>query len=82
MPVYAAAARMRLGELAGDADGDRLIADAAAEMDIPLLGVIPSDATLVEFEFTGRPPIELGNDSPVYQAVAGMLEQALKLPTP
>ncbi|RME73762.1 MAG: carbon monoxide dehydrogenase [Chloroflexi bacterium] len=41
----------------------------------PLLGVIPADNTLLEFEFSGRPLIELGDDSPVYQAVAGMMKR-------
>lgn len=43
-------------------------------MDIPLLGTIPADGKLVEFEFSGRPLVELGVDSPVFQAVAGMME--------
>ena len=45
------------------------------EMGIPLLGVIPSDAKLIEFEFSGRPLIELGDDSPVYTAVAAMMKK-------
>lgn len=45
------------------------------EMGIPLLGVIPSDEKLMDFEFSGRPLIELGDDSPVYTAVAGMMEK-------
>jgi CO dehydrogenase maturation factor len=43
------------------------------EMAIPLLGVVPADSRLVEFEFSGRPLVELGDDSPVYQAVAEMM---------
>jgi len=46
-------------------------------MEIPLLGVIPADTNLVEFEFSGRPLVDLGDDSPVYQAVAGMMAQIL-----
>lgn len=42
-------------------------------LDIPLLGTVPSDDELMEFEFSGRPLIELGDDSPVYRAVAEML---------
>jgi len=45
------------------------------QMDIPLLGTVPSDSELVEFEFSGRPLVELGDDSPVYQAVATMIQQ-------
>jgi CO dehydrogenase maturation factor len=47
------------------------------KMDIPLLGVVPSDQELMNFEFNGRPLVELGNESPVYKAVASMLEQIL-----
>lgn len=47
------------------------------EVDIPLLGVIPADSELVEFEFSGRPLVELGDDSPVYQAVAEMMDKIL-----
>lgn len=46
-------------------------------MDIPLLGVVPADNVLTEFEFSGQPLIELGDVSPVYQAVVGMMEQML-----
>ena len=46
-------------------------------LDIPILGIIPSDADLSEFDFSGRPLIELGDNSPVYQAVADMLDKIL-----
>jgi CO dehydrogenase maturation factor len=46
-------------------------------LDIPLLGAVPADERLTEFEFSGRPLIELGDDSPVYQAVAAMMERIL-----
>lgn len=46
-------------------------------MDIPLLGVIPADAELLEFEFSGRPLVDLGDTSPVYQAVADMMKKVL-----
>ncbi|MCP4427688.1 MAG: AAA family ATPase [Chloroflexi bacterium] len=44
-------------------------------MEIPLLGVVPSDDKLIEFEFSGRPLIELGDESPVYTAVAAMMQK-------
>ena len=47
------------------------------EMDIPLLGTVPADSQLVEFEFDGRPLVELGDSSPVYQAVAAMMATIL-----
>ena len=40
---------------------------------VPLLGVIPNDGSLTEFEFSGRPLVELGDESPVYQAVEKMM---------
>lgn len=46
-------------------------------LDIPLLGVIPADQELTEMEFSGRPLIELGDTSPVYQAVAQMMAKIL-----
>ena len=48
-------------------------------MDLPLLATIPADARLMEFEFSGRPLVELGDESPVYQAVAEGLDQILSI---
>lgn len=47
------------------------------ELDFPLLGVIPEDDAVTEFEFSGRPLVEMGEDSPVYRAVAAMMEKTL-----
>lgn len=44
-------------------------------MGAPLLGVVPADDDLAAFEFSGKPLVDLGDESPVYQAVAGMMEQ-------
>jgi CO dehydrogenase nickel-insertion accessory protein CooC1 len=44
-------------------------------INVPLLGTIPEDRQLQEFEFSGRPLVELGDESPVYQAVAAMMQQ-------
>lgn len=46
-------------------------------LEIPLLGVIPADESITTFEFSGRPLVELDNDSAVYQAVAKMIEEIL-----
>jgi CO dehydrogenase maturation factor len=48
-----------------------------SKLDIPLLGIVPTDDELSDFEFSGRPLVALGNDSPVYQSVAGMMETIL-----
>ncbi|MEA2008823.1 MAG: AAA family ATPase [Chloroflexota bacterium] len=47
------------------------------KMGIPFLGVVPMDEELMSFEFSGRPLVELGDDSPVYSAVAQMMDQTL-----
>jgi CO dehydrogenase maturation factor len=41
------------------------------------LGIVPYDVALAEFEFTGRPLIELDSNSPVYQSVREMVKRAL-----
>lgn len=64
-----------VNRIAGDIPAPLM--DRIEKMDIPLLGSIPADETLVEFEFEGRPLVELGDESPVYQAVAGMMDQIL-----
>jgi CO dehydrogenase maturation factor len=46
-------------------------------LDFPLIGVIPADPELTNMEFSGRPLVELGDSSPVYQAVAKMMGQIL-----
>src|SRR5512141_2082921 len=44
------------------------------KLDIPLLGTIAADDELSNFEFSGKPLVELGDDSPTYQSVASMME--------
>lgn len=51
--------------------------DAVDKVEAEFLGIVPYDATLAEFEFTGRPLIELDEQSPVYQSVRRMLKHAL-----
>jgi CO dehydrogenase maturation factor len=46
-------------------------------LDVPLLGTIPETQDVTEFEFSGRPLVEMKDDSPVYQAVAAMLGRIL-----
>jgi CO dehydrogenase maturation factor len=46
-------------------------------LDIPLLGIVPNDEEMATFEFSGRPLVELGDESPIYQTVARMAEQIL-----
>jgi CO dehydrogenase maturation factor len=44
---------------------------------IPLLGAIPADDELLDFDAAGRPLVELPDSSPVYGAVAKILKKAL-----
>ena len=44
---------------------------------VPFLGPVPADNAVMEFDFIGKPLIELEDASPVYQAVAAMMEKAL-----
>ncbi len=51
--------------------------DFTGKLDVNLLGTIPADEELARFEFSGRPLIELGDESPVYQSVAAMMRRVL-----
>lgn len=50
---------------------------AIAKLQVPLLGVIPANNQLMDFEFSGRPLVDLGDDSPVFRSVAEMMVQVL-----
>jgi CO dehydrogenase maturation factor len=45
------------------------------ELEIPLVGVIPNDNELTTYEFSGRPLVELEDDSPTYQEVAEFMSK-------
>jgi CO dehydrogenase maturation factor len=47
------------------------------KLNVPLLGTVPTNEDLAEFEFSGKPLVELGDESPVYQAVAEMMKKIL-----
>jgi CO dehydrogenase nickel-insertion accessory protein CooC1 len=47
-------------------------------LDFPMVGVIPADPELTSMEFSGRPLVEMEDNSPVYQAVANMMGQILQ----
>lgn len=48
-----------------------------AGLALPLVGTIPADENLVSFEFSGKPLIELGDESPVYQSVVEAMKKIL-----
>ena len=47
------------------------------EMDIPLLGVVPADEKVMEFEFSGRPFVELDSECAAVTAVAAIMDKIL-----
>jgi CO dehydrogenase maturation factor len=64
-----------LNRVVGDPPNELM--ERIKRLDIPLLGIIPADNGLASLEFSGRPLIDLGDDSPVYQSVSKMLQQIL-----
>lgn len=53
------------------------IKEKISQIDLEFLGAIPADESLMAFEFEGKPLVELGDESPVYQQVAKMMETIL-----
>lgn len=49
----------------------------ADKLDISMLGTISADSNLAAYEFSGKPLVDLGDGSPVYQSVAGMMKKIL-----
>jgi len=47
------------------------------KLGIPLLGVIATDDAIAAYDLSGRPLVDLPDESPVYQSVAGMLRSIL-----
>lgn len=49
------------------------------KLDVSFLGPVPMDQNVMEYDFSGKPLIELPDDSAVYLAVAEMLDRTLGL---
>lgn len=49
----------------------------AEKLDVPLLGTIPADTNLAAYEYSGKPLVDLGDESPVYQSVAMMMDKII-----
>jgi CO dehydrogenase maturation factor len=47
------------------------------KLGVPLLGTISTDSELSAFDYSGRPLVELGDDSPVYRSVSEMLKKII-----
>jgi CO dehydrogenase maturation factor len=54
-----------------------VLSDRAAELEVPILGVIPQDPDIAQFDAEGRPLIELDESSASYQAVGAVLDECL-----
>jgi CO dehydrogenase maturation factor len=54
------------------------LAEAIARSGLELVGTVPEDPSMAEFEFTGRPLIELPADTPVYRSVVEIAEKVLQ----
>ena len=44
--------------------------DKIQEFGLGLLGTLPDDPTVAQFDVVGRPIIEVGEDTPIFRAVA------------
>jgi len=69
--VYLVVNRLR-GELPAP------LVEGVAQAGLELAGTVPEDPAMAEFEFTGRPLVQLPADTPVYQAVRAIAERALE----
>jgi len=54
------------------------LTEAIARAGMELLGTVPEDAAMAEFEFTGRPLVELPAETAIYQAVREIAERVMR----
>jgi CO dehydrogenase maturation factor len=54
------------------------LAEAIEKTGLTLIGTAPNDPAMAEFEFSGRPLVELPADTAVYQAVSDIAQRILK----
>ncbi|MFH1185940.1 MAG: AAA family ATPase [Chloroflexota bacterium] len=64
-----------INRLRGDLPSE--ISDFARASDLPLLGSVPEDAELAAYEASGKALVDLGDASPVFQAVGDMMRKVL-----
>jgi CO dehydrogenase maturation factor len=50
----------------------------AQTIGVPVLGTVPEDGELTAFEASGRPLVDLGDNSPVFRAISSMTRQMLR----
>jgi CO dehydrogenase maturation factor len=73
LDIHIENAYLILNRLQGDIPGP--LQEKIDQLDIPLLGIIPSSQELTNLEFNGRPVIQLGDTSSVYQSVVEMMQK-------
>jgi len=64
----------------GQGTGDGIpkpLLTAIEDADLALIGVVPEEPTMAAFEFTGRPLVELPEETGLYQAVRKIAEEIL-----
>jgi len=49
--------------------------DQINKLDVPLIGAVPNDIELTTYEFSGRPLVELGDESPIYQEISEIMQK-------
>jgi len=54
-----------------------VVLERIQRMDIPLAAVIPASAELSQLDFEGKPLINLDDESPVFQAIAKLVDQMI-----
>lgn len=54
------------------------LAEAIAQAELDLISTVPEDPKMAEFEFTGRPLVELPADSAVYEAISETARKVLE----
>jgi CO dehydrogenase maturation factor len=54
------------------------LAQAVEQADLELVGTVPEDPAMAEFEFTGRPLVELPAETSVYRAVREIAERVME----
>ncbi len=75
--VYLILNRLRAAGRRDDLAVPRPLAQAIDEADLDLIGTLPEESAMSEFEFTGRPLVELPGDTSLYQAVREIADDIL-----
>ncbi len=71
LDVHVENAHLIINRLSGEMP--QALKERIDRLDIPLLGIIPADSEIANYEFDGRPLVEMGEESVIYQAVSGMM---------